>query len=293
MRRAIIILPGAFTSGNLFFGIWSIVESARGNFAHAAWFVVVAAVMDGLDGSLARMSRTGTEFGAELDSLVDVVTFGVAPAFLLYFLAFKGGEWAWLLAFSYILAAALRLARFNVEQAGHAKSQFFGLPSPAAGITLATYYPFSQTPFFREHLTGFFQRPPALALLVVMCSVLMVSHVTYPALPRLSIRNARGLLGIAIVLLVIAAALYFPAYFFFPASVAYISFGLARAAILGLLERMPEREPLLDVDEDEASRPIQDMLAPQGLLRFRLRRRRHAGGGGGSGGAGGGGGGPK
>ncbi len=127
MRRAIVILPSAFTSGNLFFGVWSLIESARGDFFQAAWFVIVAAVLDLLDGRVARMSRTGTSFGAELDSLVDIVSFGVAPAMLLYFWRFQGGEWGWLLSFIYVLAAALRLARFNVLQAGQAKSHFIGL----------------------------------------------------------------------------------------------------------------------------------------------------------------------
>ena len=85
MRRAIVILPGAFTSGNLFFGIWAIIEATRGNFEHAAWFIVAAAFMDALDGSAARMTRTGTAFGAELDSLVDAVSFGVAPAMIVYY----------------------------------------------------------------------------------------------------------------------------------------------------------------------------------------------------------------
>src|SRR5262245_36025124 len=91
MRRAIVILPGAFTSGNLFFGIWSIIESTRGNFEHAAWFIVACGFMDALDGSAARMTRTGTAFGAEMDSLVDAISFGVAPAILVYFHTFRLG----------------------------------------------------------------------------------------------------------------------------------------------------------------------------------------------------------
>ncbi|MBI1723506.1 MAG: CDP-diacylglycerol--serine O-phosphatidyltransferase [Gemmatimonadetes bacterium] len=269
MRRAIVILPGAFTSGNLFFGIWSIIEAARGNFMHASWFIVVAGVMDLLDGRIARMSRTGTAFGAELDSLVDVISFGVAPALLLYFHSFKGGEWSWLLCFLYILAAALRLARFNVEQSGHAKTQFFGLPSPAAGMTLATYYPFAQTPFFNRYLEAGWPWNTAIALLVVMVSLLMVSHVPYPVVPKLTFRTWRGLLGIGWMLLVIVAALYFPAYFFFPFGIAFIGSGLVRAAAVGFLDRMPERDPLLD-NEEEGARPTEDDVSPKPPLPFRL-----------------------
>lgn len=254
MRRAIVIVPSAFTAGNLFFGIWSIVEAARGNLSQAAWFIVVAGVLDLLDGRIARMSRTGSAFGAELDSLVDVVSFGVAPGLLLYYLAFKTGEWAWLLSFAYVLAAALRLARFNVEQAGHAKTHFFGLPSPGAGVTLATYYPFSQTPFVREHLQ-FWPWPLTLVVLVIMASLLMVSHVPYPVVPKVDFKTWRGRGVIGGHLFVLAAVLYFPAYFFFPAGVLYLSFGLLRAAFLGFLVRLPERDPLRDEDED-AERPI-------------------------------------
>lgn len=278
MRRAIVILPGAFTSGNLFFGVWSVIEASRGNFAHASWFIVVAGCMDMLDGRIARMSRTGTAFGAELDSLVDAISFGVAPALLLYFHTFKGGDWSWLLCFLYILAAVLRLARFNVEQAGHAKSQFFGLPSPAAGMTLATYYPFSQTDFFHRYLAGLWPWNFAVALLVVMVSLLMMSHVPYPAVPKMNFRTWRGLLGIGWVLLVIVAALYFPAYFFFPFGIAFIGYGLVRAAGVGFLDRLPERDPLAD-DEENDARPVDDEVTPKSLLPFRLGKRRRPGGG--------------
>jgi CDP-diacylglycerol--serine O-phosphatidyltransferase len=286
MRRAIVILPGAFTSGNLFFGIWSIVEAARGNLERAAWFIVVAGVMDMLDGRIARMSRTGTRFGAELDSLVDVISFGVAPAMLLFHQSFAGGEWAWLLSFLYILAAALRLARFNVEQSGHAKSQFFGLPSPASGMTLATFWPFAQTPFFAAQLSGLWNWNFALAVLTIMCALLMVSHVPYPAIPRLSLRTWSGRFAIGWILLVLTASLYFPAYFYFPFGVFYIGFGLTRAAFVGLMDRLPEKEPLVD-EEEEAVRPVEDLVS-QGLLRFSIGRRRRRGGGAGGGGPAGG-----
>ena len=279
MRRAIVILPGAFTSGNLFFGVWAIVEAARGNFTHAAYFVVLAGIMDVLDGRIARMSRTGSTFGAEMDSLVDVISFGMAPALLVFFHTFsKGGEWAWLLCFLYVLAAVLRLARFNVEQAGHAKSQFFGLPSPAAGMALATFWPFSQTPFYQQHLAASIPEPLFLAVLMVVCSLLMVSHVPYPIWPRVGLRSWRGLLGVAYSVGVLAGMIYVPAYFFFPYGIGYLAFGLGRAVFYGFLERLPERDPLRDED-DETERPQDDQTNPKPLP-FRLGRPRRRPGGG-------------
>ena len=275
MRRAIVILPSAFTSGNLFFGVWSIVESTRGNYALAAWFIIAAAVLDLLDGRVARMSRTGSAFGAELDSLVDVVSFGVAPARLLYFWRFRGGEWAWLLSFIYVLAAALRLARFNVVQAGQAKTHFIGLSSPISGITLASSYPFTQTAFFQQQF-GFLPLSLVTVLLTIVLALLMVSQVPYPVLPTVGLRTWKGRLSLAAHLFALAGALWFPEYFFFPAGIALITYGLVRAVSLGLLDRLPERDLLKDDDED-GERPIDYDLAP-GRLRFRLGRRRRAGG---------------
>jgi len=275
MRRAIVILPSAFTSGNLFFGVWSMVQSSRGEFAAAAWFIVVAAVLDLLDGRIARMSRTGTSFGAELDSLVDIVSFGLAPALLLYFWQFEGREWGWLLSFIYVLAAALRLARFNVIQAGQAKTHFIGLSSPISGITLASLYPFSQTALFRARL-GFVPVPLLAVLLTIALALLMVSQVPYPVVPKVGVRTWRGRIALLAHLGALVGALYFPEYFFFPACLALITFGLVRAVFQGLEDRLPERDPLRD-DDEEPPRPIDYELAP-GRQRFRLRRPRHPGG---------------
>jgi CDP-diacylglycerol--serine O-phosphatidyltransferase len=272
MRRAIVILPGAFTSGNLFFGIWSIIESARGNFEQAAWFVVAGAFMDALDGSAARMTKTGSAFGAELDSLVDAISFGVAPAMLVYFHTFHTGEWAWLLSFLFILAVVLRLARFNVEQAGRAKSQFFGLPSPGAGIALATFYPFTQTAFYQANLFPIVKQPLALAVFMIGCSLLMVSHVPYPVWPKPGLRSAKGIITLVVSLVAIALILAVPEYFIFPFIFLYILFGLGRAALLGFLDKRPDnREPLHD-DDGDADRPMEGEVNPK-LVPFQVQQR--------------------
>ena len=126
-------MPSAFTLGNLFFGFWSIVSAFNGNFRWAGWFIVFAGILDMLDGRVARLSNTGTRFGAELDSLVDVISFGVAPALLIYFLDFaSAGRFSWILCYIYVTAVALRLARFNVLSAGKPSTGWVtGLPSPS------------------------------------------------------------------------------------------------------------------------------------------------------------------
>lgn len=274
MRRAIVIVPGAFTSGNLFFGIWSIVEASRGQLERAAWFIVIAGVMDLLDGRVARMTRTDTAFGAELDSLIDVISFGVAPALLMYYYQFSR-DWAWLLCFAYVFGTATRLARFNVEQAGHAKSQFFGLPSPAAGSTVATFVPFAGTPFFRDHLASL-PWPLLLAALMVFLSLLMVSHVPYPVVPRIGIRTWGQRGALALFLFILFAALYFPAYFFFPFAVLFIIWGLLKAVFVGFLDRLPERDPLRDEEDAERHRDEQGQ-GRRRIFSLPLRGRRQGG----------------
>jgi CDP-diacylglycerol--serine O-phosphatidyltransferase len=212
-----------------------------------------------------------------MDSLVDAVSFGVAPGLLVYFHTFRSsGDWAWVISFLFALAAVLRLARFNIEQAGHAKSQFFGLPSPAAGMTLATWYPFSQTPLFQHYLAGLLPWNRGLAVLMLGMALLMVSHVPYPIWPKVGWRDWRGRFGIAYSLGALAGMVYVPRYFFFLYGIAYLSFGLGRAAVYGFLDRLPERDPLHD-DEESSGRPVDD--ARPALLPFRVRRpRRRTGG---------------
>jgi CDP-diacylglycerol--serine O-phosphatidyltransferase len=131
MRQVVVVMPSAFTLGNLFFGFWAIVSAFNGNFRWAGWFIVFSGILDMLDGRVARLSNTGSRFGAELDSLVDVMSFGVAPALLIYFLDFaSAGRFAWILSFIYVTAVALRLARFNVTSAGVSTGWFTGCPPP-------------------------------------------------------------------------------------------------------------------------------------------------------------------
>src|SRR3982751_5284242 len=149
-NRGVIILPNGFTLAILFFGVFAIVAASRSQFDTAGLYVVFGGVADALDGRVARATGTGSRFGSELDSLVDAISFGLAPALIMYFAVFNKGRWDWLFCFFFTACAVIRLARFNIEQAGRAKSYFHGLPSPAAGLTLATYYWFSQTPLSHQ-----------------------------------------------------------------------------------------------------------------------------------------------
>jgi CDP-diacylglycerol--serine O-phosphatidyltransferase len=229
----VIVVPSLFTLFNLFFGIWSMVLASRGEFYRAGWYIFFAGILDALDGRVARLSKTGTRFGAELDSLVDVVSFGVAPAFLIYQLEFaSGGQAEWIFCYFYVMAAAIRLARFNITQAGRAKQYFIGLPSPAAGMTLATFYPFTTTELYQQ-VFRFLPRHHLMQFLMILLTILMVSNVRYATLPRAGFRSVRGLLGLATILFILIFGLVEHDAFFFPLGVAYMAYGILRATLLG------------------------------------------------------------
>ena len=138
-RRGIYILPNLFTTAGLFFGFFAIIQATKGKFELAALAIFIAMVMDGLDGRIARMTNTTSDFGAEYDSLVDVIAFGLTPALVMYEWVLGGmGKLGWLAAFVYVAATALRLARFNTQKAAD-KRFFQGLPSPAAAAVLAAW----------------------------------------------------------------------------------------------------------------------------------------------------------
>ncbi len=139
-KRGIYLLPNLFTTGALFAGFYAIVQAMNGKFEFAAVAIFIAMVLDGLDGRVARLTHTQSEFGAEYDSLSDMVSFGVAPALVMYEWAFRGlGKWGWFAAFIYCAATALRLARFNTNLDVVDKRYFQGLPSPAAAALVAGF----------------------------------------------------------------------------------------------------------------------------------------------------------
>ncbi len=259
MRQVVVVIPSAFTLGNMFFGLWAIVSAFRGNFTAAAWYVMIAGVLDMLDGRVARLSGTGTKFGAELDSLVDCVSFGVAPALIMFFLEFQSvGKFGWVICYLYVVAVAVRLARYNVQHGTGKPGWFTGMPSPSAGMTLATYYPFSQTEYYRQSLAIFDFQREGLTILIVLLSLLMVSTVKYPRLPSAGFRSAKGLAGLALTLAILYGALFHARIFLFPLGLAYLAFGVLRHAFLIAMDRregglaVAGGEP---VDSDDAGPP--------------------------------------
>jgi CDP-diacylglycerol--serine O-phosphatidyltransferase len=177
----------------------------------------------------------------------------------MYFLDFSNaGRFAWVLCYIYVVAVALRLARFNVLSAGKPSSGWFtGMPSPAAGMTLAVYYPFSQTEWYRASLAYLDLQHEGLVVLMLVLAVLMVSNVKYPKFPPIGLRSARGIFGLAVHLIILLGGILAPEYFLFPLGLFYMAYGILRATILSLLER-PEPVPIVDerlANGDEVTLP--------------------------------------
>jgi CDP-diacylglycerol--serine O-phosphatidyltransferase len=209
-RRGVYLLPNLLTTGAMFAGFYAIVAAMNGKFEPAAISVFNAMVLDGLDGRVARMTNTQIDIGAEYDSLSDMVSFGVAPALVMYIWSLSsmveyGWQWGklgWLGAFIYVAAAALRLARFNTKVSSADKRYFQGLPSPAAAAVVVGMVWF----FFDQQVKGADVAPVALVLTVIT-GLLMVSNVSYYSFKDLDFKNKVPFIAIfAIVLIFVLIA---------------------------------------------------------------------------------------
>ena len=205
-KRGIYLLPSVLTTFGMFAGFYSIISSINGEFTIAAISIMIAMMWDTLDGRVARLTNTQSAFGAEYDSLADLVSFGLAPALLVYeWSLYELGRFGWLAAFVYLACAALRLARFNT-QVGIADKRFFqGLPSPAAAGVIAsmiwlkiwTFASFDSEVISLGYYLG--------AGITILCGLLMVSNVRYYSFKELDSKKAsfRFLLLIVLSLIIL------------------------------------------------------------------------------------------
>ena len=185
-RRGIYLLPNLFTTAALFAGFYAIVQAMNNKFEFAAVAIFVAMVMDGLDGRVARMTHTQSEFGAEYDSLSDMVSFGVAPSLIVYEWALKGlGKWGWFAAFIYCAGTALRLARFNTNIEIVDKNNFQGLPSPAAAALVASFVWVMLDNQFSGHEVRWYA-----CALTIFAGVTMVSNLKYYSFKSVNMRKS-------------------------------------------------------------------------------------------------------
>ncbi|OGI49489.1 MAG: CDP-diacylglycerol--serine O-phosphatidyltransferase [Candidatus Muproteobacteria bacterium RIFCSPHIGHO2_12_FULL_60_33] len=232
-RRGIYILPSLFTTASLFAGFYAIVQAMNGNFEYAPLAIFIAAILDALDGRIARLTHTESDFGAEYDSLVDMVSFGLAPALIMYEWALSGmGKLGWLAAFIYTAGAGLRLARFNT-QVGVADKRFFrGLPSPSAAALVVGLV-------WVLHANGVPGREISIAALImtVMAGMLMVSNIRYRSFKDVNLRGRVSFMTILSLPLVLVLLFQDPPQVLFLTFLVY-----ALSGPLGFLFRRAHRE---------------------------------------------------
>ncbi len=257
MRITRAVVPSLFTVLNLVCGFYAVVRASTDTPAGlraASWLIIFGGIFDALDGLAARLTHSSSEFGVELDSLADVVTFGAAPAYLVYVYGLRAslGSWGLLLSSLVLVCGALRLARFNVQLVGFDKDVFVGLPIPSAAIALATFILGSLAePRFGPTFT-FAGARPLLPLLVLVVSLLMVSTVKYDTLPKPSRRNVRKHpVKTAMFVAALAVAIYLGPRGMFLVMIGFIGFGLLRAGF-ALANRSAAEADDDDLDAQEA-----------------------------------------
>ncbi|MGB2065547.1 MAG: CDP-diacylglycerol--serine O-phosphatidyltransferase [Marinomonas gallaica] len=206
-RRGVYLLPNLFTTAALFSGFYSIIAAMDGNFTQAAVAIFISMVLDGLDGRVARLTRTQSAFGAEYDSLADMVSFGIAPALVAFTWALAPlGKVGWIAAFIYAVGAALRLARFNTMIGSQDKRYFTGLPSPsAAAIVAGVIWAAESAGVAGEQIASI------MALLVPVTGLLMVSNVKYRSFKDLNLKGRVPFVVLLIAVLVLVLIALEPA----------------------------------------------------------------------------------
>lgn len=232
-RRSIYLLPNLFTTGALFAGFYAIVQAMNSKFEFAAVAIFIAMVLDGLDGRVARLTHTQSEFGAEYDSLSDMVSFGVAPSLLVYEWAFRDlGKVGWFAAFIYCASAALRLARFNTNIDIVDKRYFQGLPSPAAAALVAGFVWVMGDLGFAGHELRWY-----VAALTVFAGVSMVSNIRFHSFKDFNMRKSVPFIAILML------ALFFMLISSYPPGVLFLLFlGYALSGyVFGLLDLRKKR----------------------------------------------------
>lgn len=219
--RGVFLLPNLITTGSLFAGFYAIVAAIDGRFYAAAWAILVSLVLDGLDGRIARLTKSTSGFGVQYDSLADLVAFGVAPGLLVYLWALKPfQQFGWVAAFLFVVCGALRLARFNVQTGSMDPRYFNGLPIPAAAMMVA-----SSVAFYYEIGEWAPEKHKFILVMIYLLSFLMVSNVKYASFKKVDLFRRHPfhtLVGLVLIFVVIATK---PDIMGFIAMAAYVGSG--------------------------------------------------------------------
>ncbi|MEZ4814634.1 MAG: CDP-diacylglycerol--serine O-phosphatidyltransferase [Bdellovibrionota bacterium] len=240
-RGAIVyVLPNLFTTANLFLGFFSIVASTRAvkseQWIAAAVAIMIAAIADGIDGRIARLTKTESLFGEQYDSMSDLVSFGVAPAILVFEWGLSPyGKFGWMAAFLFLTCAALRLTRFNVLKQSDEKRYFQGLPSPVAASIAASAV------LFHEQVKPFSGKDLYIIFVMVFLAITMVSTIRYRSFKDIKIKSQEGFGYLLIIIMILMLVTMEPEVLLFPVGALYLVSGPI-GAIMRKFSRQPEAE---------------------------------------------------
>src|SRR2546423_11930339 len=251
IQRSLSIVPSLFTVGNIFCGYYSIISTLRGNWDYAAVLIGVGYVLDGLDGRVARLTKTTSDFGVQLDSIADVITFGVAPAMLAFSWGFGASEGiegsvarhvhqlGSLATFAFVVCGALRLARFNLQAKKPAettsKRYFVGLPIPAGAGMIAAVVHFFKTPTLMVGSALLW------SFLLLLLAFLMISTVRYHSFKELAVKKARPSLALFVTAMLISLIYLYSEIMLLAIATVYVSSGLIMNLVQTVRRFMPNR----------------------------------------------------
>ncbi|MDA8169148.1 MAG: CDP-diacylglycerol--serine O-phosphatidyltransferase [Nitrospiraceae bacterium] len=221
MKKGIYIFPNALTLMGMFGGFYAIISAIKGDFIMAAWAVLIAMVFDGLDGFVARLTGSSTRFGVELDSLSDLVAFGVAPAVIIYLSSIRDfGRAGWLAAFLFVACGALRLARYNVQMVTAERKSFTGIPIPGAAVIMVTL-----VMFFRD-MNWPLEKNAFVLVLTFALSLLMVSTLRFHGLKEINFSGRKPFWILVLVVLVFVVIATRPEISLFIFAMLYLTIGI-------------------------------------------------------------------
>lgn len=236
IKKGVYLIPSLFTTGNLICGFFSIISTFNEQYLQAAIFIILAHLLDGLDGFVARLTKTTSQFGIEFDSLADLVSFGLAPAILVYYWALvPWGTWGWLAACLYVVCGALRLARFNVQIGSVEKTYFVGLPIPGAGEMVAAIV----LMYYFLGGEGATHKQIILLLVIYLLAGLMVSNFRYFSFKQLNVKKRHPFWLLVSAVLFIKLTIAEPQIMFFTV---FLLYTLSGPLLWGLTLRKRRRE---------------------------------------------------
>ena len=238
-KKGIYLLPNSLTLCGMFCGFFAILSAINGNYLYAAWAIILANVFDGLDGWIARLTNTTTRFGIELDSLSDLVAFGVAPSVMMFkWSLMPFNRLGWAVAFLFVACGALRLARFNVQTGAPGSKAFKGMPIPAAATVLA-----SIVIFYYEFWTGQPGKNIYLLIITVLLSLLMVSTLRYHGLKEIDFRERKPFWVLIVFVIIMFIMFIHPSTAIFIFAMAYLFWGIIENIYLFIKRRRLKQGP--------------------------------------------------